>query len=66
MIFLSLWWAARIKRFVVGVDDRQVTLFSECPDDWVDTDNPVRVAESFARDLDLTELGVCSIDPNAT
>jgi hypothetical protein len=35
-----------MKRFVEGTDRGQSTLFPECLDDWIDEDNPVRVASS--------------------
>jgi hypothetical protein len=47
-----------MKRFVEGVDRDQATLFSECPEDWVEVDNPVRVIDVFADELDLGGLGV--------
>lgn len=34
-----------MKRFIEGVDRGLSVLFPECLEDWVDDDNPVRVAE---------------------
>jgi transposase len=50
-----------MKRFVVGLDRGQSTLFPECLDDWIDEDNRFAVVE-----LDLGELGFGGIDPKAT
>ena len=44
----------RMKRFVEGVDRDQATLFPECPEDWVEEDNPVRVAECRMANFDPT------------
>ena len=37
-----------MKRFVEGADRGQSTLLSECLDDWVDDENPVRAIDAFA------------------
>ena len=52
--------------FVSGADRSQTTLFSECLDDWIDEDNPVRVIDAFVDALDLSELGFDGVGPEAT
>ncbi len=46
-----------MKRFVEGVDRGQSTLFPDRLEDWIDDDNPVRVADVFVDELDLGGLG---------
>jgi transposase len=41
-------------------------LLPDCVDDYVGTDNPVRVIEAFVDQLDLREMGFESVDPEAT
>jgi hypothetical protein len=48
------------------VDRGQSTLFPECPDDWIDEDNPVRVIDVFVDELDLGALDFGGVDPKAT
>ena len=36
-----------MKRFIEGEDRQQVTLLSECLDDYIGEDNPVRVVDVF-------------------
>ena len=55
-----------MKRFIEGGDRAQVSLLPDCVDDYVGTDNPVRVIEAFVEQLDLREMGFESIDPEAT
>jgi transposase len=55
-----------MKRFVEGADRGQSTLFPECPDDWVDENNPVRVIDAFVDRLDLAELGFEGVEPPET
>jgi transposase len=55
-----------MKRFVEGADRTQVSLLPDCVDDYVGTDNPVRVIEAFVEQLDLREMGFESVDPEAT
>src|SRR5450755_1730614 len=55
-----------MKRFVEGSDRGQSTLFPECVADWIGEDNPVRVIEVFAEELDLAELGFSGVAPAAT
>jgi len=45
-----------MRRFVEGSDRKQVTLFPECLEDWIDGDNPVRVIDVFVEELDLSEI----------
>ena len=46
-----------MKRFIEGESRKQVTLMPACLDDYIDTDNPVRVIDLFVGELDLAELG---------
>jgi transposase len=55
-----------MKRFIEGVDRTQVSLLSDCVDDYVGADNPVRVIEAFVDQLDLREMGFESVDPEMT
>ena len=55
-----------MKRFVEGVDRGQSTLFPERLDDWIGEDNPVRVIDVFADELDLGGLGFGRVEPQAT
>jgi transposase len=55
-----------MKRFVEGADRTQVSLLPDCIDDYVGTENPVRVIEAFVEQLDLREMGFESVDPEAT
>jgi transposase len=55
-----------MKRFIEGADRAQVSLLPDCVDDYVGTDNPVRVIEAFVEQLDLREMGFESVDPEAT
>ena len=43
--------------FVEGIERGQLSLLPGRLDDWVDTDNPVRVIDAFVDALDLTALG---------
>ena len=43
-----------MKRFIEGQDRSQSILLPECLDDFVDTDNPVRVIDAFVDELDLS------------
>ena len=55
-----------MKRFVLGADKDQPTLFPECLQDWVDPNNPVRVVDVFVDNLDLAGLGFTGGDPQST
>ena len=53
-------------RFIAGADRSQTVLLSECLDDWVDEDNPVRVVDAFVEALNLGEIGFDGVVPEAT
>jgi transposase len=55
-----------MKRFVEGDDRRQVALLPECVDDYIGQDNPVRVIDAFADELNLAELGFNGTTPALT
>jgi transposase len=55
-----------MKRFVVGVDREQSTLFPDRLEDWIGDDNPVRVVDAFVDELDLGDLGFDRVAPHAT
>ena len=55
-----------MKRFIEGEDRNQSTLFPECLEDYIAEDNPVRVVDVFVDELDLGQLGFCSVDPKVT
>lgn len=55
-----------MKRFIEGADRTQVSLLPDCVEDYVGTDNPVRVIEAFVDQLDLRQMGFESIDPEVT
>jgi transposase len=55
-----------MKRFVEGADRGQSALFPECLEDWIGEDNPVRVIDVFADELDLGQLGFGGVAPEAT
>ena len=42
-----------MKRFIEGESRNQITLMPACLDDYIDTDNPVRVIDLFVDELDL-------------
>ena len=46
-----------MKRFIESESRNQITLMPACLDDYIDTDNPVRVIDLFVDELDLVELG---------
>lgn len=49
--------------YVTGEDRNQITLFPEAVDDYIATDNPVRVIEVFVNLLDMKELGFQKAEP---
>ena len=55
-----------MKRFVEGSDRGQSTLLSECLDDWIDENNPVRVIDAFVDALNLSELAFAGVEPETT
>jgi transposase len=55
-----------MKRYVVGQDRSQSTLFPEVLDDYIAEDNPVRVVDVFVDELDLKGLGFEGAEPEVT
>ena len=55
-----------MKRFIEGADRHQVTLLTECLDDDVGEDNPVRIVDAFINELNLVVLGFGGADPATT
>ncbi len=55
-----------MKRFVEGEDRNQSTLFPERLEDYIGTDNPVRVVDVFIEELNLGDLGFEQVNPRAT
>jgi hypothetical protein len=55
-----------MKRYVVGQDRSQSTLFPEVLDDYIAEDNPVRVVDVFVDELDLKDLGFEGAEPEVT
>jgi hypothetical protein len=45
-----------------GIDRAQSTLFPECLEDWIGEDNPVRVIDVLADELNLAELGTKKVE----
>lgn len=50
--------------YVEGEDRNQNTLFPEAIDDYITSDNPVRVIDAFVNSLDMKELGFNRDEPN--
>jgi len=50
--------------YIKGEDRKQITLFPEAIDDYITSDNPVRVVEVFVNSLDVQEIGFLRTDPN--
>src|ERR1700757_3239324 len=55
-----------MKRYVVGQDRSQSTLFPEVLDDYIAEDNPVRVVDVFVEELDLKDVGFEGAEPEET
>jgi transposase len=55
-----------MKRFVVGENRSQGTLFPERLDDFITEDNPVQVIEAFIESLPLGKLGFTGVEPKDT
>ena len=53
-------------RFVEGQDRRQAAFLPECLDDYVASDNAVRVIDAFVDELDLVSLGFARAQPATT
>jgi transposase len=46
-----------MKRFIEGESRSQLTLMPDCLEDYIGTDNSVRVIDAFVEALDLSEMG---------
>jgi transposase len=57
---------ARHEAIHQGWDPSQVTLLPECLDDFIASDNPVRVVDAFVDELDLRGLGFIGAEPAST
>ncbi len=55
-----------MRRFVVGAQRDQTTLFPPCLEDWIAEDNPVRVVDAFVEALELGALGFAGVDAART
>ena len=55
-----------MKRYVVGQDRSQSTLFPESLDEYIAEDNPVRVVDAFVDELNLLDLGFAGAEPEVT
>src|ERR1700719_1965193 len=55
-----------MKRYVVGQDRSQSTLFPESLEGYIAEDNPVRVVDVFVDELDLRQLGFEGAEPEVT
>jgi transposase len=55
-----------MKRFVVGVDRAQSTLFPDRLEDWIGDDNSVRVIDVFVDELELGGLGFDRVAPRGS
>lgn len=55
-----------MKRFVEGQDRSQGILLPDLLDDYVSTNNPVRVVDIFVDQLDLVALGFAGVEPQTT
>jgi len=51
---------------IIGRSRSQATFFPEVLDDFVSTENPVRVIDVFVDELDLNELGFKGVVPKDT
>lgn len=51
---------------ITGQGRNQVTLFPEALDDFIDTENPVRVIDAFVDELNLASLGFNKVTPKNT
>ncbi len=52
--------------YIKGEDRMQITLFPEAVDDYISTDNPVRVIEAFVNSLYMKDLGFQKAEPKNT
>mgnify|MGYP001209445423 CR=1 FL=1 len=54
-----------MKRFIEGDDRQQITLLPDSLDEYIETENAVRVVDLFVEQLNLGSLGF-SVEPAAT
>lgn len=55
-----------MKRFILGQDRSQSTLFPESLEEYIEEDNTVRVVDVYVDELDLFGLGFERVNPKAT
>lgn len=55
-----------MKRFILGQDRNQSTLFPESLEAYIDDDNTVRVVDAYVDELDLLSMGFDRVNPKAT
>ena len=55
-----------MKRFVIGEDRNQASLFPERLDDFIDENNSVRLIDAFVESLPLGKLGFAGVEPKDT
>jgi transposase len=53
-------------RSVEVADRNQTTLLPDCLDDFIADDNPIRIVDAFADELDLASLGFEGAMPAST
>jgi len=51
-----------VSHHIIGRSRSQATFFPEVLDDFVSTENPVRVIDVFVDELDLSELDLSELD----
>jgi transposase len=51
---------------IAGIDRSQLILLPESVDDYIDTDNPVRLIDAFVAGLDLAAMGFVRVTPAGT
>lgn len=49
--------------YIQGEDRKQITLFANCIEDYVENDNPVRGIEAFVESLDINVMGFKKANP---
>ena len=55
-----------MKRFILGQDRNQSTLFPESLEEYIGEDNTVRVIDAYVDELDLLSMGFERVQPKAT
>lgn len=55
-----------MKRFILGQDRSQSTLFPESLEEYICDDNTVRVVDAYVDELDLGAMGFVRVQPKAT